>query len=72
MPWQAILGGASGGAAVAIVVAVFFLKSVAGSPKPPLLGWGFWQGAQVSRFSRPGTVKARASGALRTLWLLQS
>jgi len=28
MPWQAILGGATGGAAVAIVVAVFFLKSL--------------------------------------------
>ena len=29
MPWKEILGGATGGAAVAIVVAVFFLKSVA-------------------------------------------
>ncbi len=29
MPWQAMLGGATGGAAIAIVVAVFFLKSVA-------------------------------------------
>lgn len=29
MPWESILGGATGGAAIAIVVAVFFLKSVA-------------------------------------------
>lgn len=28
MPWEAILGGATGGVAVAIVVAVLFLKSV--------------------------------------------